>query len=64
MAIIYSYPQAIPKDSDLIIGTVTYDPNDPAPVRGNPTRSFRVSDLAASIKGNSYTLTSKALGAN
>ena len=64
MAIIYSYPQAIPKDSDLIIGTVTYDPNDPAPVRGNPTRSFKVSDLAASIKGNSYTLTSKALGAN
>ena len=64
MAIIYSYPQAIPKDSDLIIGTVTYDPNDPAPVRGNPTRSFRVSDLAASITGNSYTLTSKALGAN
>ena len=64
MAIIYSYPQAIPKDSDLIIGTVTYDPNDPSPVRGNPTRSFRVSDLAASITGNSYTLTSKALGAN
>ena len=64
MAIIYSYPQAIPKDSDLIIGTVTYDPNDPAPVRGNPTRSFRVSDLAASITGNSYTLTSKALGTN
>ena len=64
MAIIYSYPQAIPKDSDLIIGTVTYDPNDPAPVRGNPTRSFKVSDLAASITGNSYTLTSKALGVN
>jgi len=64
MAIIYSYPQAIPKDSDLIIGTVTYDPNDPSPVRGNPTRSFKVSDLAASITGNSYTLTSKALGAN
>lgn len=64
MAIIYSYPQAIPKDSDLIIGTVTYDPNDPSPVRGNPTRSFKISDLAASITGNSYTLTSKALGAN
>lgn len=64
MAIIYSYPQATPKGSDLIIGTVTYDPNDPAPVRGNPTRSFRVSDLAGSIQGNSYTLTAKALGAN
>jgi hypothetical protein len=64
MAIIYSYPQAIPKGSDLIIGTVTYDPDDPAPVRGNPTRSFKVSDLAGSIKGNSYTLTSKASGAN
>ena len=64
MAIIYSYPQATPKGSDLIIGTVTYDPNDPAPVRGNPTRSFRVSDLAGSIQGNTYTLTAKALGAN
>jgi len=64
MAIIYSYPQAIPKGSDLIIGTVTYDPDDPSPVRGNPTRSFKVSDLAGSIQGNSYTLTSKALGAN
>ena len=30
MAIIYSYPQAIPKGSDLIIGTVTYDPDDPS----------------------------------
>ena len=64
MAIIYSYPQAIPKGSDLIIGTVTYDPDDPSPVRGNPTRSFKVSDLAASITGNSYTLSSKASGAN
>jgi len=64
MAIIYSYPQAIPKGSDLIIGTVTYDPDDPSPVRGNPTRSFKVSDLASSIKGNSYTLSSKASGAN
>ena len=44
MAIIYSYPQATPKASDFIIGTVTYDASSPNPERENPTRQFKIAE--------------------
>lgn len=62
MAIIYSYPQATPKASDFIIGTVTYDAASPNPERENPTRQFKIADLAAVLPGNSFTLSSVAQG--
>jgi hypothetical protein len=46
MAIIYSYPTATPKASDLLIGTVTYDSASGTPVDGNPTRTFNIGDIA------------------
>ena len=62
MAIIYSYPQATPKASDFIIGTVTYDAASPNPERENPTRQFKIADLAAVLPGNAFTLSSVAQG--
>jgi len=62
MAIIYSYPQATPKASDLLVGTVTYDGTSIAPVDGNPTRTFRIGDIADLVSG--YTLSSQASGVN
>ena len=62
MAIIYSYPQAKPKASDLLIGTVTYDGTETFPTEGNPTRTFSVQnivDLAAS-----YELSTTQSGTN
>ena len=64
MAIIYSYPQAIPKASDFIIGTVTYDASATNPTRENPTRQFKIADLAATLPGNQYTLTSASQGSS
>ena len=60
MAIIYSYPTATPKTSDLLIGTVTYDGTAANPVDGNPTRTFSIGDVADLVA--SYTLTSKGAG--
>ena len=60
MAIIYSYPQATPKASDLLIGTVTYDGTSAAPVDGNPTRTFNIGDIADLV--SSYTLSSTQTG--
>lgn len=60
MAIIYSYPQATPKASDLLIGTVTYDGTSAAPVDGNPTRTFSIGDIADLV--SSYTLSSTQTG--
>jgi len=62
MAIIYSYPQATPKASDFIIGTVTFDAASPNPERENPTRQFKIADLAAVLPGNAFTLSSVAQG--
>lgn len=62
MAIIYSYPQATPKASDFIIGTVTYDASASSPTRENPTRQFKIADLAAVLPGNAFTLSSIAQG--
>ena len=62
MAIIYSYPTATPKASDLLIGTVTYDGTSSAPVDGNPTRTFNIGDIANLLGG--YTLSSQAAGVN
>ena len=62
MAIIYSYPQATPKASDLLIGTVTYDSTSGTPVDGNPTRTFNIGDIANLLGG--YTLSSQAAGLN
>ena len=62
MAIIYSYPQATPKASDLLVGTVTYDGTSIAPVDGNPTRTFKIGDIADLVSG--YTLSSQASGVN
>ena len=62
MAIIYSYPTATPKASDLLIGTVTYDSISAAPVDGNPTRTFSIGDIANLVSG--YALSSQAAGVN
>ena len=62
MAIIYSYPTATPKASDLLIGTVTYDGTSGTPVDGNPTRTFNIGDIANLLGG--YTLSSQAAGVN
>ena len=62
MAIIYSYPTATPKASDLLIGTVTYDSASGAPVDGNPTRTFSIGDIANLVSG--YALSSQAAGVN
>ena len=62
MAIIYSYPTATPKISDLLIGTVTYDGTIANPVDGNPTRTFSIGDIADLVSG--YTLSSQAAGTN
>jgi len=64
MAIIYSYPQATPKASDFIIGTVTFDATSPNPERENPTRQFKIADLASILPGNQYTLTSSSQGSS
>lgn len=45
MAIIYSYPTAVPKLIDKIIITQSYDANAAAPIEGNPTRSALISDI-------------------
>ena len=62
MAIIYSYPTATPKASDLLIGTVTYDSASGTPVDGNPTRTFSIGDIADLVSG--YALSSQAAGVN
>ena len=62
MAIIYTYPVATPKGSDYLIGTVTYDASAANPTRENPTRQFRIADLAAVLPGNNFTLSSIAQG--
>ena len=62
MAIIYSYPTATPKASDLLIGTVTYDGTSGTPVDGNPTRTFNIGDIANLL--GSYTLSSQSAGLN
>lgn len=62
MPIIYSYPQATPKASDFIIGTVTFDAASPNATRENPTRQFKIADLAAVLPGNAFTLSSLAQG--
>lgn len=45
MAIIYTYPDATPKATDKLIGTVTEDVNAVNVVKGNPTRSFTLSGV-------------------
>ena len=45
MAIIYTYPNATPKATDKLIGTVTEDTGAVNVVKGNPTRSFTISAL-------------------
>ena len=62
MAIIYSYPKATPKASDLLIGTVTYEAGVSVPVQDNPTRTFSIGDIADLV--SSYTLSSAASGTN
>ncbi len=42
---ISTYPVITPKQSDLLIGSETYDPSDPNPVVGNPTRNFTVGSI-------------------
>jgi len=49
MAIIYSYPLANPKPTDLLIGTHTFDESDLTSNRGNPTVSFTVQSLLSMI---------------
>lgn len=49
MANIASYPSATPKGADLLVGSVTYDANDPTSPKGNPTRNFTVSSIATQV---------------
>ena len=49
MANISSYPSANPKGADLLVGSVTYDANDPTSPKGNPTRNFTVSSIATQV---------------
>ena len=51
MANISSYPSATPKGSDLLVGSVTYDANDPTSPKGNPTRNFTVSSIISANTG-------------
>ena len=51
MANIASYPSATPKGSDLLVGSVTYDANDPTSPKGNPTRNFTVSSITSANTG-------------
>jgi hypothetical protein len=60
MAIIYSYPYARPKLSDLIVGTVTYESGAAVEVEGNPTRSFTLSDVVDLVP--TYSLISRPAG--
>ena len=62
MAIIYSYPYAQPKLSDLIVGTVTYQEGSAVEVQGNPTRSFTLSDIMNLAP--TYSLISQPAGTN
>jgi len=62
MAIIYNYPQATPKATDLLIGTVTYEAGVADPIDGNPTRQFTIGDVAELV--SSYVLSSQASGTN
>ena len=62
MAIIYNYPQATPKATDLLIGTVTYEAGVADPIDGNPTRQFTIGDVAKLV--SSYVLSSQASGTN
>lgn len=62
MAIIYSYPYARPKLSDLIVGTVTYESGAAVEVEGNPTRSFTLSDVVDLVP--TYSLISQPAGTN
>ena len=58
MAIIYSYPQATPTASDLIIGTLLSDESGE-----NPTKSFSISDIIGLVPaaGTGGTVTSVGL---
>ena len=51
MANIASYPSATPKGADLLVGSVTYDANDPTSPKGNPTRNFTVSSIISANTG-------------
>jgi hypothetical protein len=62
MAIIYSYPYAQPKLSDLIVGTVTHESGAAVEIEGNPTRSFTLSDVIDLVP--TYSLISQAAGTN
>ncbi len=58
MAVIYSYPQATPTASDLLIGTLTSDASGE-----NPTKSFTISDIIGLVPaaGTGGTVTSIGL---
>ena len=45
MAIIYSYPTAVPKLIDKILITQSYNADDEEPIEGNPTRAALISDI-------------------
>ena len=49
MANISSYPTSVPKGSDLIVGSETYDSTDPSSPKGNPTRNFTISSIATQV---------------
>jgi len=47
MAIISSYPTAVPKGADFIVGSITHDINDSASPKNNPTKNFSVSSVVS-----------------
>ena len=53
MANISSYPTSVPKGTDLIVGSETYDSTDASSPKGNPTRNFTVSAINTFVLANS-----------
>jgi len=53
MAIISSYPTAVPKGADFIVGSITHDINDAASPKDNPTKNFTVSAINTFVLANS-----------
>ena len=56
MAQISTYPTATPKNTDLVVGSQTYDSTTGTPVTGNPTKNFTVGSIVQSIASTSISL--------
>ena len=57
MPIIYTYPKATPKATDLLIGTVVEDNSAATVTKGNPTVSFPISKVQSLFNMNTTDTT-------